>query len=209
VSDLQYLQGKATSLGGLRPKCSLIDENGALAIGKFPSVKDERSIVRAEVLALRLLAHAGSVSAAARAITIDEVDIAVIQRFDRVAEGARIPYLSGGSLLQARRDEDRAYTELADAIRRISAAPAEDLRELWRRLVINLLITNVDDHLCSPKRAWITAIALPTAPVRDGAPLKPGANIGDIMIVISLLAMSSLARRARKTGAVRLCPKWI
>lgn len=147
AADLEYLRGKATSLGGLRPKCSLIDENGALTIGKFPSVKDERSIVPAEVLALRLVAHAGSVPAAARAITIDKVDIAVIQRFDRVAEGARIPYLSGGSLLQARRDEDRAYTELADAIRRISAAPAEDLRELWRRLVINLLITNVDDHL--------------------------------------------------------------
>ena len=145
--DLEYLRGKATSLGGLRPKCTLIDENGALAIGKFPSVKDTRSIVRAEILALRLVAHAGSVAAAARAITVDKVDIAVIQRFDRVAEGARIPYLSGGSLLQARRDEDRAYTELADAIRRISAAPTEDLRELWRRLVINLLITNVDDHL--------------------------------------------------------------
>lgn len=59
----------------------------------------------------------------------------------------RIPYLSGGSLLQARRDEDRSYTELADAIRRIGAAPIDDLKELWRRLVINLLITNVDDHL--------------------------------------------------------------
>lgn len=53
----------------------------------------------------------------------------------------------GGALLQSRRDEDRAYTELADAIRRIGAAPADDLRELWRRLVINFLITNVDDHL--------------------------------------------------------------
>ena len=86
-----------------------------------------------EVLALRLLAHAGSVSAAARAITIDEVDIAVIQRFDRVAEGARIPYLSRGSLLQARRDEDRAYTELADAIRRISSGE-RDLRTSIRWL---------------------------------------------------------------------------
>ncbi len=66
---------------------------------------------------------------------------------DRDGEGARIPYLSGGTLLQCRRDEDRAYTELADAIRRIGAAPADDLRELWRRLVINFLITNVDDHL--------------------------------------------------------------
>jgi len=147
AADLEYLQGKATSLGGLRPKCTLLDEKGKLAIGKFPSVNDERSIVRAEVLALRLVAHAGAGAAVARAITIDDVEIAVIQRFDRAADGARIPYLSGGSLLQAGRDEDRAYTELADAIRRIGAAPADDLRELWRRLVINLLITNVDDHL--------------------------------------------------------------
>lgn len=147
ATDLAYLQGKATSLGGLRPKCSLLDANGALAIGKFSSVKDERSVVRAEVLALRLVAHAGSVPAVARAIAIDEAEIAVIQRFDRTGDGARIPYLSGGSLLQARRDEDRSYTELADAIRRIGVSPAEDLRELWRRLVINLLMTNVDDHL--------------------------------------------------------------
>ena len=147
AADLEYLQGKATSLGGLRPKCTLLDENGVLAIGKLPSVNDERSIVRAEVLALRLVAHAGSAAALARAVTIDKVEIALIQRFDRAPAGARIPYLSGGSLLQARRDEERAYTELADAIRGIGATPTEDVRELWRRLVINLLITNVDDHL--------------------------------------------------------------
>ena len=147
AADLEYLQGKATSLGGLRPKCSILDEKGLLAIGKFPSVNDERSIVRAEVLALRLVANAGCNAAVARVVVIDEVDVAVIQRFDRVGDRARIPYLSGGSLLQARRDEDRAYTELADAIRRIGQAPNDDLRELWRRLVINLLITNVDDHL--------------------------------------------------------------
>jgi serine/threonine-protein kinase HipA len=147
VADLEYLQGKATSLGGLRPKCTLIDAHGVLAIGKFPSVNDERSVVRAEVLALKLCVHAGSNAAIAPALSIDDVEIAVIQRFDRAADGARIPYLSAGSLLQARRDEDRSYTELADAIRRIGAHPSADLRELWRRLVINLLVTNVDDHL--------------------------------------------------------------
>ena len=147
AADLEYLQGKATSLGGLRPKCTLVDEDGMLALAKFPSVNDERSIVRAEVLALRLVAHAGSSAALARAITIEGSEVAVIRRFDRAANDARIPYLSGGSLLQARRDEDRSYTELADVIRRIGATPTEDLRELWRRLVINLLITNVDDHL--------------------------------------------------------------
>ena len=146
-ADLAYLLGKATSLGGLRPKCTVLEEDGALAIGKFASIKDERSIVRGEVLALRLLAHAGSQAARARVVTIEGADVAVVRRFDRNSDGARVPYLSGGSLLQSRRDEDRAYTELADAIRRIGAAPADDLRELWRRLVINFLITNVDDHL--------------------------------------------------------------
>jgi serine/threonine-protein kinase HipA len=146
-ADLAYLQGKATSLGGLRPKCTVLEEDGALAIGKFASIKDERSIVRGEVLALRLVAHAGSQAALARVVTIEGADVAIVRRFDRNSDGARVPYLSGGSLLQSRRDEDRAYTELADAIRRIGVAPADDLRELWRRLVINLLITNVDDHL--------------------------------------------------------------
>jgi serine/threonine-protein kinase HipA len=147
AADLAYLLGKATSLGGLRPKCTVLEEDGALAIGKFASVNDERSIVRGEVLALRVLAHAGSQAARARVVTIEGADVAVIRRFDRSSDGARVPYLSGGSLLQSRRDEDRAYTELADAIRRFGAAPADDLRELWRRLVINFLITNVDDHL--------------------------------------------------------------
>lgn len=146
-ADLAYLQGKATSLGGLRPKCTVLEEDGALAIGKFASIADERSVVRGEVLALRLLAHAGSQAARARVVSIEGADVAVVRRFDRNSEGARIPYLSGGALLQCRRDEDRAYTELADVIRRVGAAPADDLRELWRRLVINFLITNVDDHL--------------------------------------------------------------
>jgi serine/threonine-protein kinase HipA len=146
-ADLACLLGEATSLGGLRPKSTVLEEDGARAIGKFASIKDERSIDRGEVLALKLLAHAGSEAARARVVTIEGTDVAVIRRFDRTREGAQVPYLSGGPVLQSRRDEDRADTELADAIRRIGAAPAEDLRALWRRLVINFLTTNVDDHL--------------------------------------------------------------
>lgn len=147
AADLQYLQGKATSLGGLRPKCTLIDESGTLAIGKFPSINDTRSVVRAEVLALHLITHAGSVAAPSRALLIDNTEVALIKRFDRKDKTLRIPYLSGGSLLQARRDAEHSYTELADVIRQIGADPVADLKELWRRLVINLLLTNVDDHL--------------------------------------------------------------
>ena len=145
-ADLAFLQGKATSLGGLRPKCTVLDADGTLALGKFPSITDTRSIVRGEVLALKLARLVKVDAAEARIEMIEGAPVAIIRRFDRTAEG-RIAYLSGGSLLQARRDEDRTYTELADALRRVSVQPSEDVRELWRRVLFNLLITNVDDHL--------------------------------------------------------------
>ena len=146
-ADLRFLEGKATSLGGLRPKCTVLDADGALALGKFPSITDTRSIVRGEVLALKLARLAGLDAAEARIEMIDRTAVAIIRRFDRTADAARVAYLSGGSLLQARRDEDRAYTEIADALRRTGARPTEDVHELWRRMLFNFLITNVDDHL--------------------------------------------------------------
>ena len=54
AADLAYLRGRGTSLGGLRPKCTVIDEEGRLSIGKFPSVQDDRAVTKGEVLALRL-----------------------------------------------------------------------------------------------------------------------------------------------------------
>ncbi|KAB7603422.1 type II toxin-antitoxin system HipA family toxin [Verminephrobacter eiseniae] len=151
AEDLRYLQGKGTSLGGMRPKCTLVDEDGRLAIGKFPSVGDTRSVTRGEVLALKLAARAGIDAAPARVVCLgpsgSEVPVAVIQRFDRDEADGRIPYQSAASLLQASREEDRSYTEIADAIRTHGQAPTQDLQQLWRRLVFNLLITNVDDHL--------------------------------------------------------------
>ncbi len=146
-ADLRFLQGKATSLGGLRPKCTVLDADGALALGKFPSIADTRSIVRGEVLALKLARLVGLDAAEARIEMIGGTAVAIIRRFDRTPDAARIAYLSGGSLLQARRDEDRAYTEIADVLRRIGTRPSEDVRELWRRILFNFLISNVDDHL--------------------------------------------------------------
>jgi serine/threonine-protein kinase HipA len=145
--DLRYLLGKGTSLGGMRPKCTLVDQNGMLAIGKFPSISDSRSITRGEVLALRLAKAAGIDVAQARIELVDGVAIAVIQRFDRTLEGSRIPYMSAASMLQASRQDEHSYTEIADAIRANSQRPTEDAQQLWRRIVFNHFITNVDDHL--------------------------------------------------------------
>lgn len=147
AEDLRYLQGKGTSLGGMRPKCTLVDEDGWLAIGKFPSVNDARSVTRGEVLALKLAALAGVEAAPARIVLLGDEPVAVIRRFDRDESDGRIPYQSAASMLQASREDDRSYTEIADAIRSHGHAPTEDVRQLWRRLVLNLLITNVDDHL--------------------------------------------------------------
>jgi serine/threonine-protein kinase HipA len=145
--DLKYLQGKGTSLGGLRPKCTVLDEDATLAIGKFASVHDERSVTRGEALALRLARLAGIETADARIVLVEGTPVVVIRRFDRTPDQGRIPYLSGASMLLARRNDERAYTELVDAIASRCLAAAADARQLWRRLLFNLLITNVDDHL--------------------------------------------------------------
>ena len=147
AEDLQYLQGKGTSLGGMRPKCTLLEEDGALALGKFPSINDARNVTRAEVLALHLARRAGIDAARSRIVEIAATPVAVIHRFDRTSDHGRIHYMSAASMLQAARNEDHSYTEVADIIRAKGVAPAQDTRQLWRRLVFNLLITNVDDHL--------------------------------------------------------------
>jgi len=144
--DLRYLRGRGTSLGGMRPKCTVIDEDGHLAIGKFPSIHDDRAVTKGEVLALRLATLAGIDAAQGRIIHSEGVPVALIRRFDRVG-GGRVPYLSATAMLQASRDQEHAYTEIAERILSVAPDARRDLAELWRRIVFNMLITNVDDHL--------------------------------------------------------------
>ena len=146
--DLQYLLGRGTSLGGARPKSTVRDTDGALALGKFPSQADQRDVIRGEVLAMNLAAKAGIRVAEARVELIKDTPVAIIRRFDRSADGGRIPYLSAASMLQVSgRDDVHAYTELVDALLQDGADPIADMQELWRRLVFNFLICNTDDHL--------------------------------------------------------------
>ncbi|MDT8398213.1 MAG: type II toxin-antitoxin system HipA family toxin [Pseudomonadales bacterium] len=146
--DLQYLLGRGTSLGGARPKSTVRDTDGALALGKFPSQTDQRDVIRGEVLAMKLAEKAGIRVAEARVELIKGTPVALIRRFDRTADGSRIPYMSAATMLQVSgRDGLHAYTELVDALLQDGADPIADIRELWRRLVFNFLICNTDDHL--------------------------------------------------------------
>jgi len=147
ANDLRFLLGVGTSVGGMRPKASVIDEDGALCIGKFPSVKDERSVVKGEVLALRLAETAGIEAAASRVVNTDGGSaVAVIRRFDRSADG-RLMYCSARTLLGVRDEDDHTYAEIAEAILMNGDRVESDLAQLWRRIVFNVLINNVDDHL--------------------------------------------------------------
>jgi serine/threonine-protein kinase HipA len=148
-ADLAYLRGRGTSLGGLRPKCSVIDEDGLLAIGKFPSVADERPVTKGEVLAMRLAKRAGIEAADARLVESDGTPVALIRRFDRPPGGGRLMYVSAATMIGAEPSDpgEHAYTELVDALRQHGATPSADIEELWRRIAFSILITNVDDHL--------------------------------------------------------------
>ena len=149
AADLAYLRGRGTSLGGLRPKCTVVDEKGRLSIGKFPSVADERAVTKGEVLAMRLARAAGIHAADARLVDSDGVSVAVIRRFDRTDDGGRRLYVSAATMLGAEPSDpgEHDYTELVDALRARGAAAQQDVEELWRRIAFSISITNVDDHL--------------------------------------------------------------
>lgn len=149
AEDLAYLRGRGTSLGGMRPKCTLVDAKGRLAIGKFPSVQDERAVTKGEVLTMQLAKRAGIQAADTQLVDSDGVAVTVVRRFDRAASGGRLMYVSAATLLGVETTDagEHAYTELVDALRRHGASVQEDVEELWRRMAFSILISNFDDHL--------------------------------------------------------------
>jgi serine/threonine-protein kinase HipA len=133
----------------MRPKCTVVDDDGQLAIGKFPSVNDERAVTKGEVLAMQLATASGLHVAETRLVDSDGVPVALIRRFDRMRAGGRIPYVSAATLLgvDPAVTQEHFYTEIVDALRVNGATPQADIEELWRRMAFSVLITNVDDHL--------------------------------------------------------------
>jgi serine/threonine-protein kinase HipA len=149
AADLAYLRGRGTSLGGLRPKCTIVDAKGRLAIGKFPSVQDERAVTKGEVLAMQLARTAGINVADTQLVDSDGVPVTVVRRFDRTPDGKRMMYVSAATLVgvEATDSAEHAYTEMVDALRQHGAAVQEDVEELWRRMAFSILVSNFDDHL--------------------------------------------------------------
>lgn len=148
---LNLLLAPGTSLGGARPKATVMDPEGNLWVAKFPSRSDEFDIGAWETLVYRLAKEAGIETVECRAERFSKSGHTfLIKRFDREGED-RIHFASAMTLL-GYRDGDNAetgasYLDLVDLIERVSESPAEDLEELWRRIVFNMMIHNTDDHL--------------------------------------------------------------
>jgi serine/threonine-protein kinase HipA len=144
--DLRMLMAPGSSLGGARPKAAVTDARGHLHIAKFPQAEDEYSVERWSYLAHVLADKAGINAAPSRIVEVDRKCVLVVSRFDRKGT-VRIPFLSAMSMLGAADGETHSYLELVDALRRYGAAADEDQRELWKRVLFGVLISNVDDHL--------------------------------------------------------------
>lgn len=174
--DLRLLIAPGSSLGGARPKASVRDANGRLAIAKFPHRDDGADIVLWESVALSLAARAGITVPQWRVEPVAGKSALILGRFDR--DGARrIPFLSAMSMLGAADNEPHSYLEIAEALRRYGAAPNEDLHQLWRRAVFNVLISNTDDHLRNHGFLYESAKGWRLSPAYDMNPvpvdLKP------------------------------------
>lgn len=145
--NLKLLLTPGSSLGGARAKASVMDVNGDLYIAKFPQKNDMHNVILWEILTLELAKNAGLNVPEWRRKKINGKDILLLRRFDR--NGAeRIPFLSAMSMLGGEdMNGEHNYLEIADALTQYGAASKEDKRQLWRRIIFNILVSNTDDHL--------------------------------------------------------------
>jgi serine/threonine-protein kinase HipA len=145
---LRMLIAPGRSLGGARPKASVVDEHRRLWIAKFPSERDTHDIGGWESVLHALARRAG--------ITTPETvrrrfgsphHTFLSRRFDRTDNMSRIHFASAMTLLDRTDRDPASYLELVDVITRYAAHAQRDLEQLWRRVVFFMCVSNVDDHL--------------------------------------------------------------
>lgn len=182
---LRMLIAPGGSLGGARPKASVADEHGHLYIAKFPSARDDYDVGGWEMVVNALAVGCGLNVAVAQARKFaSDHHCFLVRRFDRTDEGRRL-HVASAMTLTGHVDGDDAstgvsYLELADVLIRHGARTHADLRELWARIVFNLLVSNTDDHLRNhgfilvPGRGWRLSAAydMNPVPIADGLKLN-------------------------------------
>lgn len=149
---LRMLIAPGGSLGGARPKASVVDDAGHLYIAKFPSTRDTYDVGGWELVVNSLADGCGLNVAPAKARKFaSDHHCFIVRRFDRTEAGRRLHFASAMTLTGHRDGDDAStgasYLELAEVLINQGAQPNEDLQELWSRIVFNILVSNTDDHL--------------------------------------------------------------
>lgn len=184
---LSMLVAPGASLGGARPKASILDNDGGLWIAKFPSRNDQGDIGGWEIVTYELAISAGINMAESKAKKFSsDYYTFMTKRFDRTNKGERIHFASAMTMLGYTDGQDHAdgasYLELVEFIQTNGASVDQDLEELWRRIVFSICVTNTDDHLRNhgfilTENGWRLSPAYDINPIETGVGLK--LNISD------------------------------
>lgn len=136
-----------SSMGGARPKSTLrVDQRPVIA--KFSSPSDNYPVMRGEALAMELARRVGVTTAATSLIDVGGRDVLLVERFDRSLDGTRRSFVSALTLLGLHELAARhaSYADMADLVRRRFVRRGKTLHELFLRIVVNVLVSNTDDH---------------------------------------------------------------
>ncbi len=180
ATEIARLVKQGSSLGGARPKTHVQDPAGRLGIAKFPAASSDTWDVMAwEKVCLDLAESAGIAVPARQLLDIAGRRVLIVARFDRVHRPgrppARVGYRSALTMCERTDGDAGSYLEVAEVIEQHSPHATEDLRQLWRRVVFNVLVTNTDDHLRNHAFLHVRADTWRLSPAFD---LNPNPDAG-------------------------------
>jgi len=211
---LNIIINPGSSLGGARPKASVLDENKNLWIAKFPSKSDIKDIGGWEMVTNELARNAGLNVAESRIQKFSSKYYTYLtKRFDRTDAGERIHYASAMTMLgyvDGNNFQDGAsYLEIVDFLTQYGANIEGDLRELWRRIVFSIFVSNTDDHLRNhgfilTEKGWILSPAFDINPNEDGVGLSLNISLDDNSLYLDLALEVAEYFRLRKVGALKI-----
>jgi serine/threonine-protein kinase HipA len=211
---LNMLVAPGSSLGGARPKASVLDPAGHLWIAKFPSKNDSDDVGGWEKVVHTLAQRADINVANAKAQKFSsKYHTFLTQRFDRNPDGSRIHFASAMTLLGHNDGESFqdgiSYLELAEFIATHGADVKADLKELWKRIVFSICVSNVDDHLRNhgfilTDLGWRLSPAYDINPVETATGLKLNITENENALDLGLALEVASYFRLRKNDAKAL-----
>lgn len=210
---LNMLMAPGSSLGGARPKASVIDPSQQLWIAKFPSKFDDRNTGAWEMV-VHNLAKQAEINVADAFIEkfSGRHHTFITKRFDRI-QHQRLHFASAMTLLGysdgADFQEGVSYLQLAEFIMQNGVNVEKDLEELWRRIVFSICVSNTDDHLrnhgflLTPK-GWELSPAYDINPNENGSGLKLNISETDNALEIDLAIEVAPYFRIKNDKAIQI-----